>query len=278
MLAFISTLLLLLVTVRPFTRFSGLEQWVAVCGLGLLLGTALICVGLVDRGYVRPAAWLLSGMGFVIVTLLRIVFDGIRSSSVVGYFVIVAAVSLFIRGKAPLLFMALNVTALTFVYAAEQNGLIVTHYNSLPGIDDLVILGVGLVLHTLLLRQLIEGLSESVADAQRAVAALRVANEELKQSQASLKQLHQELEERVIQRTAELQIANNKLQHEVAERKRTEEAMQQAQKRESMGLMASGIAHDFNNLLVAMLVQTSTHKSQLTQSHNSYPHVPKTPQ
>jgi C4-dicarboxylate-specific signal transduction histidine kinase len=190
-------------------------------------------------------------------------FDGIRSSSVVGYFVIVAAVSLFIRGKAPIIFMGLNVTALTLVYAAEQNGLISASYNSLPTIDDLVILGVALVLHTLLLRQLIEGLGESVAEAQCAVAALQVANEDLKQSQFSLKQLHQELEGRVVERTAELQIANVQLQHEVAERKRTEEAMQQAQKRESMGLMASGIAHDFNNLLVAMLVQTNLAMNQL---------------
>jgi signal transduction histidine kinase len=159
--------------------------------------------------------------------------------------------------------MGLNVTALTLVYAAEQNGLISASYNSLPTIDDLVILGVALVLHTLLLRQLIEGLGESVAEAQCAVAALQVANEVLKQSQFSLKQLHQELEGRVVERTAELQIANVQLQHEVAERKRTEEAMQQAQKRESMGLMASGIAHDFNNLLVAMLVQTNLAMNQL---------------
>lgn len=263
LLAFSSTMLLLLVLIRPLTRFSGFARIAAFAGLVGFLTLALVCLGLVYFGHVQEAAWLLCGAGFVITTGLMCIFDGIRSSSVVGYFVIVAAVSLFIRGKTPLFFMGLNVAALTLAYMAEQNGIITTRYNILPTIDDLVILGVALVLHTLLLRQLIEGLSESVADAQCAIAGLQVANQELEQSQASLKQLHQELEVRVVERTAELQITNAQLQHEVAERKRTQEAMQQAQKRESLGLMASGIAHDFNNLLVAMLVQTSLAISQL---------------
>lgn len=263
LLAFTSAMALLLVLIRPLSRFSGFEQIAALLGLVGLLSLGLICIGLVYYGYIRGAAWLLCGAGFAIITGLMCSFNGIRSSSTVGYFVIVAAVSLFIRGKAPLLFMMLNVSALALVYAAEQNGIIITGFNSLPTIDDLVILSVALVLNTLLLRQLIEGLSDSVADAQCAAAALQVANEDLKRSQALLKQLHQELEVRVAERTAELYITNAQLQHEVAERKRTEEAMQQAQKRESLGLMASGIAHDFNNLLVAMLVQTSLAMSQL---------------
>ncbi len=275
LLAFICTMLLLFVLIRPMSRFSGFEQIVAISGLSSLLGMALVCIVIVYVGRIRLAAWLLSIVGFVVVTILMYVFDGIRSSSVVGYFVIVAAVSLFLRGRASIFFMVLNVGALTLAYMAEQNGFILTSYNTYSTIDDLVILSVALVLNTLLLRQLIEGLSDSVADATCAAAALKASNEELQQSQASLKQLHHELEARVAERTAELQIANAQLKHEVAERKRTEEAMHHAQKRESMGLMASGIAHDFNNLLVAMLAQTGLAMNQLPPQEPAREHIQK---
>lgn len=275
LLAFSSAILLLMVLTRPFTRFAGVEQIALVSGLSILLVVALACVVIAYFGYIQLSAWLFVITSFITLTFLVVMFDGIRSSAAVGYFVIVAAVSLFIRGKATIFFMVLNVVALTFVYAAEQNGYITTSYNSLATIDDLVILCLALILNTLLLRQLIEGLSQSVETARRAADALLTANEELQASQNSLQQLHLELEARVVKRTAELQKANAQLHFEVAERKRTEEAMQQAQKRESLGLMASGIAHDFNNLLVAMLAQTSLAINKLPDNEPARENIQK---
>jgi nitrogen-specific signal transduction histidine kinase/ActR/RegA family two-component response regulator len=49
----------------------------------------------------------------------------------------------------------------------------------------------------------------------------------------------------------------------VTERERTERAMQQAQKLESLGVLAGGIAHDFNNLLVAVLGYASLASNEL---------------
>ncbi|MCB0036578.1 MAG: PAS domain S-box protein [Anaerolineales bacterium] len=44
---------------------------------------------------------------------------------------------------------------------------------------------------------------------------------------------------------------------DLSELKQAEEVLRQAQKMESLGIMAGGIAHDFNNLLVAMIGQSS---------------------
>jgi PAS domain S-box-containing protein len=52
-----------------------------------------------------------------------------------------------------------------------------------------------------------------------------------KQAQAELKKYHQQLEELVKERTSQLEFANAQLRAEVAERKRTEEALRQSEKR-----------------------------------------------
>ncbi|MET4802639.1 response regulator [Bradyrhizobium sp. LB11.1] len=87
----------------------------------------------------------------------------------------------------------------------------------------------------------------------------------VRSSEDALRALNATLDEQVRARTAELEKTNRQLRQEVAQRKKVESELLQAQKMEAVGQLTGGLAHDFNNLLTAVVGNLDMIRSRATE-------------
>ncbi|HTG01390.1 MAG TPA: ATP-binding protein [Nitrospirota bacterium] len=95
---------------------------------------------------------------------------------------------------------------------------------------------------------------------------IQLRDEELKSQQ-------EHLEEKVAVRTAELAMANDRLQKELEQRKRTEDQLRHSQRLEAVGRLSGGVAHDFNNILTAIIGYASLLQMKMSADDPMRHHV-----
>lgn len=167
------------------------------------IGLLLISLAFTYLHQLWPARVITPLAGFLLITRL-IYVGGIHDDALGGYYFILMVAGLMLGQRALLVFGVMSTLAVIAIGLAETSGLITTRFGPLTERITIATTAFFILGTTLALNYLVVRLNRAASDAQRNESAQIKANEELRELQGVL-------EERVKQRTSELDFSNQQL-------------------------------------------------------------------
>ncbi|RIK51802.1 MAG: hypothetical protein DCC57_10515 [Chloroflexi bacterium] len=218
--------MLVLLTIPMFSPLYPLDEQARITFIYLQLFMLVLVAGgliLLRRGYTNLVAFVICLLVYLATFYSHaFVFKTIHSPSIVGYFVLIPIAGLFFGSRIMLLAGFLSAGTVTVTFLLEIWGVSVPLSEVQSTLDDLGYILFCMVLNVALTRALLSDMQASADEARRTATDLSISNRELEANQILLQQARDQLEQRVIQRTAELAEANAHLKAEISERQQSE--------------------------------------------------------
>ncbi len=176
------------------------EEWIFNAIFGVLLtGLFLWFRRLVRQGRLRGVSYVLATVLWTSVTVLVLMGQGVRDSSVVGYFLVVTFASLLLGGRGVWIYGALSMIALTAMYVAEITGFLNITPAANVRVADWMVINLVLFLTASLSRSAVNALDRSVTRLHENEIALAESNRALQAESARLEARTNQLELRTSQ-------------------------------------------------------------------------------
>ena len=211
------TITLLFNSLDPIAK-AGFTSVQIVLIIGCLAGLYLV-----RRGRTRIVSFAILAVAYLGTVYSHVyTFQTIHDPSVVGYFVLVPLAGLLFGTRLMFGSVVLSASTVITTYILEHIGVLTPLMGVVSTIDDLLFILMSFGLNTLLMQALLTDMQQSAEEARKTASALRAANIELEKNQNLLSEARDELEQRVVLRTAELATANQRLIEEIRERQQSE--------------------------------------------------------